>query len=146
MYPCLHISPVTEPLQTPRCTPPIPIVNWGVKGKIIACLNAWETNVQFCWAGVFLCGLIVGTCSHAALWVPVGVHVGLEVVQKSGRGGYFTPRLNTCHSSMPGRRIHCFKRPVETLIARHKLDKHKNAHIVYTGTDDTVRMYLVWPK
>lgn len=35
----------------------------------------------------FLCGLIVGTCSHAALWVPVGVHVGLGVVQKSGRGG-----------------------------------------------------------
>lgn len=35
----------------------------------------------------FLCGLIVGTCSHAALWVPVGAHVGLGVVQKSGRGG-----------------------------------------------------------
>ena len=35
----------------------------------------------------FLCGLIVGTCSHAALWVPVGAHVGLGVVQNSGRGG-----------------------------------------------------------
>lgn len=41
MYPCLHISPVgTELLQTPRCTPPILIVKWGVEGNIIACLNA----------------------------------------------------------------------------------------------------------
>lgn len=44
-----------------------------------------ERPVLLSWC--FLCGLIVGTCSHAALWVPVGVHVGLGVVQKSGRGG-----------------------------------------------------------
>lgn len=45
--------------------------------------------------------------------------------------------------------ISCCKGPVEPLVARHKPHKHKDAHIVYTCTDDTVSytfwlMYLVW--
>lgn len=61
MYPCLHISSVgTELLQTPRCTPPILIVKWGVEGNIIACLNAWETDVQFCWVGAFCVASLLG--------------------------------------------------------------------------------------
>lgn len=75
---------LTQLPQAPRCTPSIQTVNWRVHGEIIACSNAWETNVQFCWAGVFLCGLIVRTCSYAALWVPAGVHVGSEVEWKNG--------------------------------------------------------------
>lgn len=61
MYPCLHISHVgTEVLQTPRCTPPILIVKWGVERNIIACLNAWETDVQFCWVGAFCVASLLG--------------------------------------------------------------------------------------
>lgn len=51
-----------------------------------------ERLVLLSW--LFLCGLIVGTCSHAALWVLVGVHVRFDGGSEEWkRGGMFRSKM-----------------------------------------------------
>lgn len=45
-----------------------------------------ERPVLLSW--LFLCGLIVGTCSHAALWVLVGVHVQFDGGSEERKRGW----------------------------------------------------------
>lgn len=103
----LHVSSVTELLQTLHCTPHNPDCERSIAGWNNCMLKRLRNERPVLLSWLFLCGLIVGTCSHAALWVPAGVHVGLEVVQRSGRGGCFVPKWSTCHSDMPGRESGC---------------------------------------
>ena len=70
VYPCLHISPVgTELLQTPRCAPPHPDPDCevGSGGEHNCMLKRLRNGRPVLLSWWFLCGLIVGTCSHAAL-------------------------------------------------------------------------------
>lgn len=80
--------------------------SWLLRGEIIACLNAWEANVPFCWAGGFCVASLLGRAVMQLFESLLVFMFGSTVVQKSGRGGEcFVPRWNACHSDVPGRKI-----------------------------------------
>lgn len=143
--------------------------SWLLRGETIACLNAWEANVQFCWAGCFCVASLLGR-AVMHLFQSLSVFMfGSTVVQRSGKGGQcFVPRWNTCHSDMPGRertRGHngsgsenqsrllffstpssiwstALKKPVLSLIAIYQFETHRKVHTLYTYVQMTQLVIL----
>ena len=173
MNPWFHTSCEEETTTDTMLYSLIPTMNRWVEGNVIACWNASEVDIQFCWAGDFCVASLLRRAVMQSFWVPVSVRVGLEVVQKRRRGGrdivqwpdillqdqtlcacppclagemWSMPAWNKItfllsvlsHGStflLTANRSAVLKGLQSLLMAREKLHKFKDAHIVYSCTN-----------